>query len=285
MIDRKKCPCCQNKKFKEIYRISYNDRKLSDFLIRYYGKKIIHQLKKLSKYYYILNSCVNCNLIFQKYVPDKKLMFEIYENLIDTEISLNKKKNFCMENFKNYFDEFYAIQNLFEKKPNKVKILEFGSGWGFWSNLGQSLNFNNYVHELSQTRVKYQKKLKIIKDINKCKLKFDLIYSDQVFEHIINPLETLKTLKKLLKKNGYILLRFPNSYFFKLKLLYSYLPKNDQAHPLEHINLYNRKSFKVMANMLNLKIVNFDTKYNFDLKKYPRILKNFFSFNKILLKK
>lgn len=287
MIERKKCPCCNDKKFKELYRIPYKDKKISFFLIKYYGKKIIPLLKIISKYHYILIYCINCKFIFQKYIPNKNLMLEIYEKLINPQKSLNKKKNFLMKNFNEYFNEYYAIQNLFKKEPRKIKILEFGSGWGFWSNMGQSLNFNNYVNELSISRIKYLKKqnLKLVHNINKCKLKFDLIYSDQVFEHVDSPFKILQNLKKLLKKNGYILIRFPDSYFFRLKLFQNYFPQNDQAHPLEHINLYSRKSFEIMSNLLELKIVNFDTKYKFDLKKYPRIIKNFFSFNKILLKK
>ena len=39
---------------------------------------------------------------------------------------------------------------------------------------------------------------------------------------------------------GYILLNFPSSFGFKKKVKNNYTPNKDEAHPLEHLNLFNR---------------------------------------------
>ena len=69
------------------------------------------------------------------------------------------------------------------------------------------------------------------------------------------------------------------------KLKNNYVPNKDAVHPLEHINLFNLKSFKTMTKDLNLSILNIDKYYKFDFLKHLRILKNLAKFDKILLRK
>ena len=64
----------------------------------------------------------------------------------------------------------------------------------------------------------------------------------KVLEHVSSPLNILIKLKGLLNENGFMFHRFPSSFFF-LRLNSKYVPKKDCAHPLEHINIINRKCF------------------------------------------
>ena len=48
---------------------------------------------------------------------------------------------------------------------------------------------------------------------------------------MINPLDDLKNLSKLLKPGGFMYHRFPSK-FFELKLKFRYIPRKDCAHPL-----------------------------------------------------
>ena len=70
------------------------------------------------------------------------------------------------------------------------------------------------------------------------KKRFDLIYTEEVLEHLSDPIETLIKLSKLLKNDGFMIHKFPSSKFFQLKLNFNYVPKKDCAHPLEHINIF-----------------------------------------------
>ena len=58
--------------------------------------------------------------------------------------------------------------------------------------------------------------LENFKELNDINEKFDLIYSEEVLEHLSNPLEELYKLSHLLKPGGYMLHRFPSSIFFEL---------------------------------------------------------------------
>ena len=130
-----------------------------------------------------------------------------------------------------------------------------------------------------------EKGFKICADIRTCKNKFDIIFADQVFEHIPNPAETLKLFIPLLNDNGYIFLKFPSSLMFKNKLKNNYEPKKDCAHPLEHINTFNRKAFTFLTKSLNLKISYVNRHNILNYRKYLKFLKDFFYFDQILIKR
>ena len=127
--------------------------------------------------------------------------------------------------------------------------------------------------------------LLVIDNIHKSTHKYDLIYSDQTFEHIHNPKETLDLLETSLNSGGYILLNFPSSFGFKNKVNKSYTPCKDEAHPLEHLNLFNRSSMKCLIKKTNLRLINFKSFKYFKLKYLYKDIKNLIYFDSVLLKK
>ena len=78
--------------------------------------------------------------------------------------------------------------------------------------------------------------------------RFDYINPEQVFEHLINPLDTLKHLAKSLGQEGLIKISLPNSRIAlkKLKQSGSYVALSDKhimlVQPLEHINCFKYTS-------------------------------------------
>mgnify|MGYP001256287834 CR=1 FL=1 len=279
------CPACKKNNFKNIYSLSYNSEKMVNFLNKYYKERIDTQ--KLEKNNYNLLECQYCSLIFQEQIPDEKFSQELYEELIDQEDSLQKKENFEKKYRKKLFYEISLIKGMFKKKNKEISILDFGAGWGFWLNHLKSYNFDVYAYEISQSRIEFIKKnqINVISSIENSVNKFDFIYSEETFEHISNPRETLINLSKMLKNEGFILLRFPSSFLFKFKLNEKYEPSSDCAHPLEHINLLKKKSFDKMIEDSNLKIINFKSQFSFSVKNFLKDIKNFFYFDSILLKK
>ena len=284
LTTRSSCPVCKENRTKQIFSLPYNSREMIDFLKRYYKGTI--DIKKLYGRHYNLLECQKCNLIFQEQIPNKKFSQELYENYIDKYDSLKKKDNYDKKYNKKLFYEMGLIKNIFKKKNEEISILDFGAGWGFWLNHLKKNNFDVYAFEVSETRINFLKenKIKIIPDIENTDIKFDFIYSEETFEHISNPKETLVNLSKILKENGFIMLRFPSSFLFKLRLNKKYKPSTDCAHPLEHINLLKKKSFENMIIDANLEIINFKSKFNFSLRNSLKDIKNIFYFYSILMK-
>ena len=282
LIERVDCPYCEETKFKTLYIENYNSNNLKNFLSSYYKNDEIISLLKSDVYEIV--ECNQCEGMFQKYIPDEELSYYLYEKLISPEESYNKKKNIIRTNYKEYTLDSKIIKNLTKKNNDEIKILEFGCGWGFWAKFIKELKFDVETVEISDSRIDFLNKNKIhnYKNLNEINKKFDFIFSNQVLEHISNPLKTLNDLTDKLNENGFMFHKFPSSFFFKSKLTKNYKPKKDCAHPLEHINILNLGSFKKMCEKSNLKKGYVS---HLGLIDKIKILKNDILFCHIILKK
>ena len=281
---RKKCPFCGKKNLFQIYSKPYNDPQIKNFLYKYYKNNKI--IKILENYDYILTECLDCKLIFQKNVPDNRLSYFLYDKLISARESLNKKKNLDTKNFEQYFKDARIISKLCKKKNNQVSILEFGCGWGYWANLMKSLNFKVETVEFSKERSDFLKKrgIKNHLRLETVKRKFDIIYTDQVLEHVDYPHKVITKLKNKLKNGGFMIHKFPSTRNFKNELKKNYKIKKDCAHPLEHINLITKESMYMMAKRLKLEPLSYLVK-NFNFYENIINIKNKLKFNTVILKK
>lgn len=282
LIERTNCPVCSNSKFKILFSISYKDEKVLKFFYDYYNGNMPTNF--FDKYDYQLLECNNCQLIFQKNIPDKEFSNELYDKIISPEKSLQKKMDSKNLNLK-YDNEIRLIKRIFKNK--KIRILEFGAGWGFWASRAKEKGLDVDAFELSKSRIDFMKNkgINVIEDLKKDINQYDFIYSDQTLEHISDPHQIFKEFLPNLKKGGFILLNFPTSFLFKYQLTKNYIPHKDAGHPLEHINTFNRKSFNYLIKRYDLNMINFKSKFNPSLKNLLKDLKNFFYFDNILIKK
>jgi SAM-dependent methyltransferase len=81
---------------------------------------------------------------------------------------------------------------------------------------------------------------------------FHLVTMHHVFEHVINPLETLNHARNLLAPGGQILIRIPLSDSFAAQ---KYKEKWVDLDAPRHITLQTRKSMKLLAEKSGMKIV------------------------------
>lgn len=254
-IARKKCPICSEKKlFKK--KVDIHKNEAIYLLQKYYKKKI--SLGIFKNYIYKILKCSRCELEFQEFICNKKLSYHLYENIINKKESLNKKTKLNFIGFNNYLKEIELISKIFKKDSNKIKILEFGCGWGFWSRLAQSFNFDVRTIEISKSRIKFFQKYGI-KNLKKLKKrdKFDFIYSNQVFEHLSHPKIEFLNLISHLNKQGYLFIKVPSPFMMNIKKIFKKYPHENILFPLEHINLYKKKTFEFLANKYKLKICNY----------------------------
>ncbi|MDX1808534.1 MAG: class I SAM-dependent methyltransferase [Sulfurospirillaceae bacterium] len=195
-------------------------------------KKIIDD--KMSKLYH---QCSNCETIWldNGFFVDKTKEKMQYENHNNSFESTGYVKMF--EDFLNYF---------WQDLPNNyTDAFDFGSGPGpVLAEILKQRGLNVDCYD------KFYQPFKIYE--NK---KYDLITSTEVFEHIQNPLETLKLFKDHLKQDGLI-------------SIMTLFHKNDTEEFLNwwyrrdptHISFYTPHSFEVMAHMCGLKVIKHDNK-------------------------
>ncbi len=282
-IERKSCPICNNKKLK-IFKNKVDNQTIIKFLEEYYNKKLPQSIYEY--YDYKILECEKCSLKFQKFICNEELSILLYEEIIDRKESFNKKKNLSFKNFQEYIQDMNLISKLYKKKSRDIKILEFGCGWGFWSRLAQSFNYDVEGIEISKTRLNFLNDCKINTlreiDLNK---EYDFIYSNQVFEHLNFPELEFSKLVSVLKKDSFLLIKVPSSFLHLQKEILNKHSYKNILFPLEHINLYNKKVFKFLAKKYNLKISNhYILKLN-SLYGISLFVKNTFTNSFVLFKK
>lgn len=164
-------------------------------------KKIsVYQDKKtkvifLEKYYFKKKKYLNYK---NKY---KTINGKIYKK-----IDINKKEFIQKLND----DNRRVLQ--FKKIIKNKEILDFGCGWGnFITKIKKAKD--RYAFEIREECIKFlkRKKIKLIKNIENDKKKFDVITMFHVLEHLPNQIDTLKQLKKLLKPKGNIIIEIPHA--------------------------------------------------------------------------
>ena len=139
--------------------------------------------------------CPNCDVIF----GDLRFL-----NLSEKEISddYNDLYSYYKEGdtSKYILDVFYKLNLFIDENKNK-KILDFACGnWNSVIEIIRKKGFNNiygYDKYVNNTNLEYMlSKEQLLNN------KFDIIYSHNFIEHLINPINDIKYLLNLLDKNG-----------------------------------------------------------------------------------
>lgn len=265
-VERKSCPACRSNHIIEIYSALYSDKSLKKYLTDFYDSQGGIEFEYLIDEEYVLCECENCGLLFQKNIPNSFLMEKLYEHWINPIKALeNHKLKMSQYVYDNYTHEIKNIGSYFNKANSNINLLDFGMGWGAWLSTANKLGFQSYGIELSESRVKYASNngINVVDWKQAENMKFDFINTEQVFEHIPNPLDTLKRLKSLLKKNGLIKISVPtaNNIEHRLKKMdwsaKKYTPMSlNVVSPLEHIQYFKRYSLVKMADRAGMSEVN-----------------------------
>ncbi len=264
-VERKKCPVCEEVKSESIFEEPYGSQLLIQYLESFYGIRGGVDLSKVREGIYELVKCSFCELIYQRYIPNDAMMNTLYERWLDPAMIYEKfEKNHAKEYYLGLADEVAGIIGFFDAKPADLEFFDFGMGWSNWCKMVQAFGVNVCGAELSQARIDHAKNhgLEVIGLSELSEKRFDFINTEQVFEHISNPRETLALLVKGLKNNGLIKLSVPNGFDIERRLKVNdwTAPKGsinslNPVAPLEHINCFKTKNLDILADKVGLKRV------------------------------
>lgn len=290
-VTRQACPGCKSIDTKTIYQKPFDKPPISDYLTDFYSSRGKIEFEFLSGSDYILDECTNCRMIFQKEIANDDLMSRLYENWLNPEKTFNEhQKRDGLSHYAFYAQEIMQMIAYFNKRPSQLKFFDFGMGWGRWAMMAKAFGCEAYGSELSKDRIEYAKSngITVIEWNQFPEYQFHLINTEQVFEHIPEPLETLLHLKKALIPGGLLKISVPtaNDIERRLKIMdwkagkYGKNSLNAVA-PLEHINFYRRQSIVKMAEIAGLKEVLIPVKtqyqYTSEWTGLRKIAKNFYN--------
>lgn len=156
--------------------------------------------------------CINCNHL-QK-VEDKNIQ-TVYTEYKKNDLIDGKDQVKFINGVPSYRTDI-LISTIIEKLKDKNTLLDIGTGTGvFLLSCNNYLNLNMSAFDLNNIHKEKILNINNVKhfysnSLQEIENKFDIISLIHVFEHIQKPLETLKTLKKMLNKNGVIIIQVPS---------------------------------------------------------------------------
>lgn len=213
---------------------------------------------------FTLYKCKNCGLVFLNPFLDYKELETYYP-----EDSWGTRGN----KLEGYYRDFIINRELKMMlggiKGKGKRLLDVGSGTGEFLYHAKKLGFEVYGLETSKHMVKYSKETFGLPNILDSDLLsasypeeyFDVILCNQVLEHLTNPFEYLKEVKRILKKDGNLVIQGTNisSYQFKMfreKWWGLSLPQHIYLFNPETITLALKKAGFNVSNILYHSIRN-----------------------------
>jgi 2-polyprenyl-3-methyl-5-hydroxy-6-metoxy-1,4-benzoquinol methylase len=264
-VIRERCPGCNSSGAGTIYSRPFSDPQILHYLQKQHGSVRAFNFEQLAEASFVLAECSSCGLIFQQQIPDEKLMKEWYQESVDVEKSFEQfRRRQKLTKRWRCAGEIMMIISYMNKPPRKLKLLDFGMGWGGWCSMAKAFGCESYGIEFSQQRTEYAKAngIHVVEWDDLSGYSFDFINTEQVLEHIPNPRQTLQKLKQALSPNGILKISVPDCSDLKrrLKIADWTAPRGAKnslylISPLEHINGFTHDSIIKMAETLDLKPV------------------------------
>lgn len=258
VLQRTSCPICGEISGKSLLSLPYSDARIFRYLSSHYAGR--WQPERLNGHFYTVVLCRTCGLIYQKTIPNGPLLKDIYDTWIPGEAKDRLRKRYTLEDYVYLASQVHWLILNAGMRPSELKVLDFGMGWAEWTNMARAYGCNAFGAELSEERIAHAKAIGIpIVDWESIPGSgFDFINTEQVFEHLIDPVGVLKHLVSGLGRGGLIKISVPDG--SRVRSLISGLDRIDKfkqgilmpVHPLEHINCFRHQSLLRLARAAGL---------------------------------
>lgn len=262
-IERRVCPACGGSAMKEIFISRFDQPPISIYIMSFYGP---YRIAELKDWVYQLDECQECELVFQRYIGDESFLSEMYGNWLSTE----EHQTEAHAAFAHLLTIPHATRDGHElmwaskhlgKPLSNMRTLDYGMGWALWARIAKELGCESFGFDLSSVRMEAatQHGIKVLEADNFPAESFDFINTEQVFEHVPDPLALAVQLSMALRPGGILKVSVPNGadILHRLKIGNWAAEKGTKQSlnpvaPLEHINCFTEKSLVKMGAKVNL---------------------------------
>lgn len=206
--------------------------------------------------------CDNCSLVFMNPLPDAR---ELIDNFYSKESGYHCKLVKNLEKIKKYDKKFIKIINKLNSYKITGNLLDVGCANGEFLFLAKKYGFNTYGVEANTYTADIATKngLNVFNGtLEEAKFKdnyFSVIYLGDIIEHVVDPIALFKECKRILKKDGIIVISTPNMdcYWVKVTQFICYwfgFPWSVLL-PYYHLYLFSETNFKKCMHKLNFEVL------------------------------
>lgn len=195
-----------------------------------------------------ISYCANCHLSYQAPILPNDFFNKLYANYVGNIIEQTDRYDFELQARRRSALSF----SRYIKNNSDFSILEIGcsSGYNLENIRKKYSNVQLIGVDLDEPSINYGRGRGndiYIKDAFELNQKFDIVFLNHVFEHIIDSVEFLMKLKELLKTGGIVAINVPNSIEWAEKPTF------------EHVNYFSEQSIHVLMKKCNIKKYNLYT--------------------------
>lgn len=269
---RSACPCCANFNTRLLFSCPYTQSPVIDYLRLYYRNL---DETPLAGAVYEAEQCTTCRACFQRYVPTAALLAKLYGEWLapdDPEAVLAKTVASIHSHprYSKAAHEFMALLARLKKRPEALRVFDFGMGWGEWLQVAKHHGAHVFGTELDSLRCQWaeQHGITVLRDDEWPTQRFDIIHTEQVFEHLPEPFDTLRRLSAALSDDGVIFVSVPRAdrlpkLFADARKWRSDRPSAKPYHhvepnrlyalqPLEHLSCFTPRSLQCLGERAGL---------------------------------
>lgn len=212
--------------------------------------RIIH---KKAQWHYL--RCLNCGLVFLHPQPTTQEVIKNYQNYLPNQLEEIEAWKMMM---KPVFDKSADLIQS-RSKTDKGRLLDIGCGYGFFLQEMKCRGWKVEGIEISEIGRQYARdKWDInvypqpLENLSLSENFFDVVTLFYVIEHVSDPLALIKEVKRILKPDGLILLRWPHSTPI-VGILGPFSKKLDLYHTPYHLYDFSPSTMEKMLTFCGFK--------------------------------
>jgi len=262
LLKREACPVCRFTDTRVIYQRMFAEDPVREYLCRWYRGK--PPIARFGDSEYVVMECPSCGLLFQRDVLDDEGLALLYGSWINPEASAQRNPLRARREGLAIARRVHALGSFLDKQDGPATVVELGCGWGNWLLMARAFGYAARGIEIDDRRREF-----VVAQGIPCyrtpgelaDASVDFIYAQQVFEHLRDPLDVLRSLTRSLRPGGYVHIAVPNARWVKRNLEKGQFvgPKGirhslNPIAPLEHVNAFAGESLKRMGEACGLSV-------------------------------
>jgi SAM-dependent methyltransferase len=255
--ERRACPACLSPQRQKLYECAFDAPPVRDYLADFYSSSAKFDVTPLTRAGYILDECLQCRLVYQRYVPNEALMATLYGtwHAADRPVGAQVAKR-TVDYYVHLAREIEDDLRYLGRPPGELTFFDFGAGLGDWCRMARAYGCKVAGTEISPglAAATVSSGIEFVRRDELAGRHFDVVNAEQVFEHLADPRATLEELVGSLAPGGLLKIGVPNGNDIKRRLarLDWSATKGSRdslnpVYPLQHVNCFSHASLVALG--------------------------------------